>query len=126
MNKVTVTKKEMEAIEIQRDKWNHYLKVVLEFKQNGNFRNGINRSLNEMSIEQIVLAWHGYVEVEPDYISFYEAFKVRKGGKKVLFHINGLTYELYPNSIIEKTWANKYSLTDLTDGKWSIEGANNA
>ena len=86
MNKVTVTKAEMEAIEIQRDKWNHYLKVVLEFKQNGNFRNEVNRSLNEMTIEQIVLAWHGYAEIEPEYAGFDEAMKALSKGETTYYH----------------------------------------
>jgi len=120
MNKVTVTKSQMEAIERQKVISDMKLKHVLGHARDKNFCDE-SEAINLMSEEQIVLAWHGHAEVEPEYVYFFEAFKARKEGKKVLFHINGFTYELYPNDIIEKTWANRCSLTDLVEGKWSIE-----
>ena len=67
MNKVTVTKAEMKAIELRRDKHHERLNELLMFKQKNDlndFETGISRQLNFMSIEQIVLAWHGYAEIE--------------------------------------------------------------
>ena len=121
MNKVTVTKKEMEAIESVKDNPVCELKYVLKNARQGLY-GAAGKPLNEMSEEQIVLAWHGYAEIEKEYVSFDEAMKARKEGKKVLFHSNARIYELYPNDTIENTWANRFSLTDLVEGEWSIEG----
>ena len=120
MNKVTVTKSQMDAIEVEKGEGKLSVKNILYHASINNFCDE-SEAINFMSEEQIVLAWHGHAEVEPEYVYFFEAFKARKEGKKVLFHINGFTYELYPNDIIEKTWANRCSLTDLVEGKWSIE-----
>jgi len=118
MNKVTVTKAEMKAVELKRDR-GISLDNVIKY-----YFGGAGTPLHHMSIEQIVLAWHGYAEVDPEFVSFEEAFRARKEGKKVLFHINGLTYYLCPNKIIEKTWVTRYSLSELVEGIWLIEGGN--
>ena len=131
MNKVTVTKAEMESIEIQRDKWNHYLKVVLEFKQNGNFRNEDNRSLNEMSVEQIVLAWHGYAEIEPEYVGFDEAMRDLSKGETIYYHYT--VPLLFEEGDLEKTLKINFDMKpsyfdsvttwgDLVKGRFTTEG----
>ena len=119
MNKVTVTKVQLEAVELKRDR-GISLDNVIKY-----YFGGADTPLHHMSVEQIVLAWHGHAEVEQEYVSFDEAYKARKEGKEVLFHINGLAYELYPNHEISKTWADKYSLLDLLNGKFTIEGDTN-
>ena len=121
MSKITVTKLQMDAIERQKVISDMKLKHVLGHAREKNFC-AASEPINFMSEEQIVLAWHGHVEVEPEYVYFFEAFKARKEGKKVLFHSNARIYELYPNDTIENTWANRFSLTDLVEGEWSIEG----
>ena len=85
---------------------------------------GGSEVINFMSEEQIVLAWHGYAEIEKEYVSFNEALKANSEGKRVLFHDCGTKFELYPDEAIEKNWLGGYSLYTLYAGKWTIEGDN--
>ena len=57
MNKVTVTKLQMEAIERQRDDICESLKTVLDYVRVNNFCSG-SEPMNLMSEEQIVLAYY--------------------------------------------------------------------
>ena len=124
MNKVTVTKAEMEAIKRQRDKHHERLNELLMFKQKNDFETGISRQLNFMSIEQIVLAWHGHAEVELEYVGFDEALKAFEDKKKIMLH--------YPNG--KKDWFSHVldwqqrevspSFHEMVNGKWTIEGDN--
>ena len=123
MKMIKVTKKEMEAIERQREVIKNDLSTALRFSKMNNFCER-SEPINNMTTEQIVLAWHGHVEIEKEYVSFYEAMRASNEGKKALFNVRNLTYELYPNHEISKTWAAKYSLLDLFNGKFTIEGDN--
>ena len=124
MNKVTVTKKEMSAIEAQRDMHAKGLKNVLSSLLNGAIFHSESAPINDMTAEQIVLAWHGHVEVEPEYISFEEAFRAFKDRKKITLH--------YPNG--KKDWFSHVldwqqrevspSFHEMVNGKWTIEGDN--
>ena len=128
MNKVTVTKKEMEAIERQKVISDMKLKHALGHAREKNFC-GVSEAINLMSEEQIVLAWHGYAEVENEYVSFDEAMKVYDDGHLVSFHpkegskITGKITGSFGNKL-KGTWLGDYSLDTLRKGKWSIEGDN--
>jgi len=129
MRKITVTESQMGSIKRQRDEYRWHLEEVLEFKQNGKFKKESNRSLNEMSIEQIVLAWYSHVNVEPEKVDFFEAMKAVSLGKDVNYHY---TVILFVGEVLEKTlkinldtkpiYFNKDTeWKDLVNGKWSIE-----
>ena len=124
MNKVTVTKKEMEAIESVKDNPVCELKYVLKHARQGLY-GATGKPLNEMSEEQIVLAWHGHAEVEKEYVSFDEAMKAYDKGHLVSFHPkrgSKITESL--GNRLKDGWLGNYSLKDLRKGKWSIEGDN--
>ena len=124
MNKITVTKLQMDAIKRQRDGVGESLKTVLAYVRAKNFYGGCE-SINIMSEEQIVLSWHGYAEIENEYVSFDEAMKAYDEGHLVSFHpkigskINGS----FGNKL-KDAWLGDYSLDALRKGKWSIEGDN--
>ena len=120
---VKVTREQMNAVRRQMGKINMSLNILIGYARVGEF-SGESSPINHMSVEQIVLAWHGYVKVEPDYVSFDEAFKANSEGKRVLFHDCGSKFDLYPDAPIEKTWMGGYSLYTLYEGKWTIEGDN--
>jgi len=122
MNKVTVTKEQMETIRQCKRFAGTYNLAFITNKDNDFLCWA--KPLNKMTIEQIVLAWHGHAEVELEYVCFDEAMRASNEGKKSLFNVRNLTYELYPNHEISKTWAAKYSLLDLFNGKFTIEGDN--
>jgi len=117
MNKVTITKSQMEAIEHQRD-CGISLDNVIKY-----YFGGAGTPLHHMSVEQIVLAWHGYVEVSPDYVSFYEAMKASDKGRLVSFHYaeGSKITESFQNRL-KDSWLGGYSLETLRKGKWSIVG----
>jgi len=121
MNKVTVTKLQMEAIKRQRHvgvKLDDVIKVSIH----NNFV-GVSASLNDMSIEQIVLAWHGHAEIEINYVSFDEAAKAYDEGCLVSYHPergSKITESL--QNILIYSRLGDYSLNDLVKGKWTIEG----
>jgi len=124
MNKVTVTKKEMEAIERQKVISDMKLKHALGHAREKNFC-GVSEAINLMSEEQIVLAWHGYAEVEKEYVSFDEAMKVYDDGHLVSFHPKrGSKITGSFGNKLKDAWLGDYSLDALRNGKWSIEGDN--
>ena len=121
MSKVTVTESQMGSIKRQRDEYGWHLEEVLEIKQNGKFKKESNRSLNEMSIEQIVLAWYGHVNVEPEKVDFFEAMKALKVGKAVMLHQKDC-----PETTLFRDWYKLESregllFSDLFKGNWTIE-----
>ena len=124
MNKVKVTKLQMEAIKRQRDDVGESLKTVLAYVRVKNFCGG-GEPINFMSEEQIVLAWHGHVEIENEYVSFDEAMKAHDNGDLVSFQISQhfkITESHHRK--LKDSWLGGYSLNDLRKGKWSIEGDN--
>ena len=125
MSKVTVTKVEMEAIEEQRDVATRSLDNVINFYIHEGFIEG-DAPLNEMSIEQIVLAWHGYAEVElVEYVGFDEAMKAHDNGSLVSFHPKeGSKITVLHQVILKSSRLGNYSLRSLKEGIWSIEGDN--
>jgi len=126
MNKVTVTKKEMEAIESVKDNPVCELKYVLKHARQGLY-GATGKLLNEMSEEQIVLAWHGYAEVENEYVSFDEAMKAHDDGSLVSFHPKRGSKITVTESLgkrLKDAWLGNYSLNDLRKGEWSIEVGN--
>jgi len=125
MNKVTVTKQQMEAVIAQRDLHAKGLKNVISSLLNGAKFHSESAPLNDMSLEQIVLAWHGHAEIEKEYVSIDEAMKASDDGSLVSFHpkegskITGLLHRK-----LKDNWLGDYSLKELIKGKWSIEGDN--
>jgi len=121
---IKVTKKEMEAIERQREVIKNDLSTTLSFSKMNIFC-GVSEAINLMSEEQIVLAWHGHAEVEPEYVSFDEAMKAHDDGSLVSFHPregSKITESL--GKRLKDAWLGNYSLKQLRKGNWSIEGGN--
>ena len=124
MNKATVTKLQMEAIKRQRDDIGESLKTVLAYVRVKNFCGG-GESINFMSEEQIVLAWHGYAEFENEYVSFDEAMKAHDEGSLVSFRPKiGTKLTVSFRERLKDVWLGDYSLDTLREGNWSIEGGN--
>jgi len=122
MNKITVTKSQMEAIERQKVISDMKLKHALGHAREKNFC-GVSEAINLMSEEQIVLAWHGYAEVEKEYVSFDEAMKAYDKGHLVSFHPKrGSKITVSHKSVLKGNWLGDYSLKGLREGEWSIEG----
>jgi len=125
MNKITVSKQQMEAVNlIKRDKLYSLEELINTLVEDGllifsNDRSGIN----DMSTEQIVLAWHGHIEVSPEYVSFDEAMKAYDKGHLVSFHPKrGSKITVSHQSVLKGNWLGDYSLKGLREGEWSIEG----
>ena len=116
MNKITVTKSQMEAIEHQRD-CGISLDNVIKY-----YFGGAGTPLQHMSIEQIVLAWHGYAEVEKEYVTFDEAMKAHDEGCLVSFHPKegSKITESFLNRL-KDGWLGGYSLKELMKGNWTID-----
>ena len=126
MNKVTVTKAQMETIRQCKRFAGTYNLAFITNKDNDFLCWA--KPLNKMTIEQIVLAWHGYAEVEPDYVCFDEAVKAGKEGKDITFHWEKSKYKITSQNLIEWGLRNlsvsDHGLLNLVDGKWTIEGDN--
>ena len=127
MSKITVSKKQMAAVNlIKRDKLYSLEELINTLVEDGllifsNDRSGINN----MTTEQIVLAWHGYAEVEPEYVNFDEAMKAHDNGSLVSFHPkDGSKITVLHQVILKSSWLGNYSLRSLREGIWSIEGDN--
>ena len=123
MKKVMVTKAEMEAIKRQKD-CKVTLNAVLIFLKNHKSNQEINKPISGMSVEQIVLAWHGYVEVEQEFVSFEEAYKARKEGKRVLFIIGNRRVIFMTNVKLEGCFLGSLTMDELFNGKFIVEGDN--
>ena len=122
MNKVTVTKSQMKAIKQQRDVCRIGLDNIIKGSIHG-FFGGASTPLHHMSVEQIVLAWHGHAEVDREYVSFDEAMKAHDDGSLVSFHPkegSKITESLLNR--LKDGWLGGYSLKQLRKGKWSIVG----
>jgi len=121
---IKVTKKEMEAIEHQREVVKINLSATLSFSKMNNFCKG-SKPINNMTTEQIVLAWHGHAEIEKEYVSFDEAMKAYDNGHLVSFHPKqGVKTTVSFENKLKDNWLGDYSLKELTKGIWSIEGDN--
>jgi len=124
MKKVMVTKAEMEAIERQRDN-GVTLNAVLIFLKNHKSNQEINKQISSMSVEQIVLAWHGYAEIEKEYASFDEAMKASDEGKIVDFYSKeGNLIPVNVRSKLKDIYLSDYSLRDLREGRFIIGDEN--
>ena len=122
MNKITVTKVQMEAIEGCRDN-KESLNGTLSFARGKAF-GGSCVCINDMTVEQIVLAWHGYVEVEQELVSLEEAYKARKEGKRVLFIIGNRRVIFMTNVKLEGCFLGSLTMDELFNGKFIVEGDN--
>jgi len=128
MNKVTVTELQMNAIKRLRDDIGKSLENVIAYARGNNFC-GSSELINLMSTEQIVLAWHGHVEVEKEYVSFDEAMKALKDEKNTVhFHFADDVIEIWNERQVNDSMQNNSSVEiywrDLVNGKWSIKGDN--
>ena len=124
MNKVTVTELQMNAIKRLRDDIGKSLENVIAYARGNNFC-GSSELINLMSTEQIVLAWHGYAEVEINYVSFDEAMKAYDDGSLVSFRPKiGTKLTVSFRERLKDVWLGDYSLDTLREGNWSIEGGN--
>jgi hypothetical protein len=85
--RIKVTKKQVRAVELQKKEWRNDLKTILLMKENGVLFHNEFECFNHMSDGEIALCWIGHVDVEPEYVSFEEAIKALKDGKKVAFQI---------------------------------------
>ena len=120
MSIVEITHEQMEAIKDQRDHFEQHLSSVLRKLGDRNCK-FVDKSepINNMSVEQIVMAWHGHVEISPNYVSFDEAMKALKEGKSVKFNNNN-----WFNSANDLEDGNISLYTDwseLLEGEWQIK-----
>jgi len=129
MNKITVTKLQMDAIKRQRDDVGRSLKETLSYSKMKNFC-AASEVINDMSIEQIVLAWHGYAKIEKEYVSFDEAMIALKNGIDTYYHNEFGTMRVYAEVAKEHELmhleVNRVGLLNLLfEGKWTIAGDTN-
>ena len=125
MDKVTVTKEQMEVVNIIKVGISLEKALVIKLDKKDRFISKY-KSLNSMTAEQIALAWYGHAEVELEYVSFDEAMKAHDDGSLVSFHReegSKITESLLNR--LKDGWLGGYSLKQLREGKWSIEGENN-
>ena len=125
MNKITVTKLQMDAIKAIKNFWFYDLNILIKRNVDGykwDFNNKRNE-INSMTAEQIILAWHGHAEIEKEYVSFDEAMKAHDDGSLVSFHPKGGSkiIESFLNRL-KDGWLGGYSLKQLRKGNWMIEG----
>ena len=121
---VKVTREQMNAVRRQMGKINMSLNILIGYARVGEF-SGESSPINHMSVEQIVLAWHGYVEVEPELVSFNIAKKALLEGKKVFWYftsgISGRANLMLSDSL---DIYGELTFEDLFNGKFTIEGDN--
>lgn len=83
------------------------------------------KPLNGLGAEQIVLAWHGHVEIEPQFVSFDEAMRASEKGKLVDFHSKqGNAVPVSTKARLKEIYLSDYSLRELREGNFTIEGGN--
>lgn len=119
---VTVTKEQQEKInDCKRVQGTYPINKVIEMSLNRDFLNWAE-TLNDMTPEQIVLAWHGHVEVEPEYVNLEEAIRADVKGDIVHFHPNKKS-QLTFNSreSLKCSWLSEFSLKELLEGKYTIK-----
>ena len=125
MNKVTVTKVQLEAVERLRNVFGTSLNDVIKYSIRKNFI-GFSEPLYHMSVEQIVLAWHGHAEVELEYVCFDEAVKARREGKRVLLHAINRKVLFRTNERLNSCFIGNLTIDELLSSKYEIyEVANN-
>jgi len=124
MNKVTVTKAQMEAIEGCRDN-KESLNGTLSFSRGKAF-GGSCVCINDMTVEQIVLAWHGHAEVKLEYVGFDEAIKARREGERVLIHAINRKVLFRTNERLNSCFIGNLTINELLSANYEIyEVANN-
>ena len=130
MDKVTVTKEQMEAVRlIKEDKVCNLKNIISIISRRGiDYTGSVRSHANSMTLEQIILAWHGHVEIKPDikYVQMGEAMVASDEGYTVHFHSEvGDVKRVAPCEAfgvsIGETEINDETLMDLLRGKWSIE-----
>ena len=126
MNKVTVTKLQMEAIEGCKGN-KELLNETFSFARVKPF-GGSCVCMNNMTVEQIVLAWHGYAEVEPDFVDFDEAMRALSKDITIYYHYTNtvlgevinrrlmINFETPLSYFVGIEWG------DLVKGKFTTEG----
>ena len=124
MSKVVVTKAQMEAVRLIKTDGNYSFETLIGMLvKNGELNFAFERSpINDMGLERIVLAWHGYVNVEPNIVSFDEAMVASDEGKGINFHPEeGSKVPVTFKIALKLCSISDYSLKALREGKWSIE-----
>ena len=122
MNKITVTREQMDAIEGCRDN-KKSLNVTLSFARGKAF-GGSCVCINDMTVEQIVLAWHGHAEVKLEYVCFDEAVKARREGKRVLIHVINRKVIFKTSVRLDSCFIGTLTINELLSAKYEIEGDN--
>jgi len=128
MNKVTVTKLQMDAIEGCKDN-KESLNETLSFAR-GKVFGGSCVCINNMTTEQIVLAWHGHADVGPEYVCFDEAMRALSKDITIYYHYTITVLGEVINKCLMINFETPLSYFgdiewgDLVKGKWSIEGDN--
>jgi len=127
MNKVTVTKLQMDAIEGCRDEYKASLMTVLDHAELEIFCEE-SEPINNMTTEQIVLAWYGHAEVEPDFVDFDEAMRALSKDITIYYHYTNtvlgevinrrlmINFETPLSYFVGIEWG------DLVKGKFTTEG----
>lgn len=121
---IKVTRKQMDTINQCKEFQGTYnLKFITDCIVKGDDFLTWAQPLNGMTVEQIVLAWHGHVEVEPNFVSFDEAMKARKEGFIVSFHHSAKQVIIGPFkiNILKDGMLGHFTLDELLDGKWTVE-----
>ena len=124
MSKITVSKKQMEEVMKYKGIRGLSLSDMLYHAGSKNFCGG-SKIINGMTLEKIVLAWHGYAEIEKEYATFDEAMKAHDNGDLVSFHHDGNSKitESHQRKL-KDSWLGNFSLDEFRKGKWSIKGGN--
>ena len=129
MSEVTVTKLQMDAIEGCKDN-KESLNETLSFAR-GKVFGGSCVCINNMTTEQIVLAWHGYAKVEPNFVDFEEAMRALSKRGTIYYHYT--VPLLFEEGDLEKTLKINFDMKpsyfdsvttwgDLVKGKFTTEG----
>lgn len=134
MSNITVTHEQQRVINLIKEKPTAILNAVIDSASNGTYAKdnvvpSYVRTLDGLSAEQIVLAWHGYAKVEPQYVSFDEAMNAHSKGKPVNLKVSrGLNFcfggERSDDSLFNSMAAHRVTLKHMIEGKWTIEGDN--
>jgi len=129
MNKVTVTKLQMDAIEGCRDEYKASLRTVLDHAELESFcKEG--EPINNMTTEQIVLAWYGRADVGPEYFSFDEAMRALSKDITIYYHYTitvlgkVINRRLMINFETPLSYFGDIEWGNLVKGKFTIEGDN--
>lgn len=116
MSKVTVTKKQQEAIKWAKDEGIGIGEVYADF---GNKK--ARQVILDMESNQIAAVWLGVAEIEPEYISFDEAKNALKKGEDVWFYHKDYVLPVTYDYTMCENHLDEFSIRDLVEGKWSYE-----